>query len=155
MRRYGQSAGTREGGGSGAEDDDELLVMGTVLVFRQEFTLEDAIGSHACSREANMRVTNGIPLGRSLLLPVGTVICVQTLKATVASTAVLVMATVLSAAMAAMQMQMGCQEGPVQSARTRVRGTTPMTWHCWMQSQESPGRLTLVPLALWPILLLA
>jgi hypothetical protein len=27
-----------------------------------------------------MRVTNGIPLGRSLLLPVGTVNCVQTLK---------------------------------------------------------------------------
>jgi Leucine-rich repeat (LRR) protein len=28
-----------------------------------------------------MRVTNGIPLGRPLLLPVGTVNCVQTLKA--------------------------------------------------------------------------
>jgi hypothetical protein len=31
--------------------------------FRQKMTLEDAIGSHACSLEANMRVTNGIPLG--------------------------------------------------------------------------------------------
>jgi hypothetical protein len=41
-----------------------------VRVFRQKFTLEDAIGSHACSLEANMRVTNGIPLGCSLLLPV-------------------------------------------------------------------------------------
>jgi hypothetical protein len=29
-----------------------------------------------------MRVTNGIPLGSPLLLPVGTVICVATLKAT-------------------------------------------------------------------------
>jgi hypothetical protein len=38
----------------------------TVRVFRQKFTLEDAIGSHACSLEANMRVANGIPLGSSL-----------------------------------------------------------------------------------------
>jgi hypothetical protein len=52
-----------------------------VRVFRQKFTLEDAIGSHACSLQANMRVTNGIPLGSSLLLPVHTAICVQTLKA--------------------------------------------------------------------------
>jgi hypothetical protein len=49
--------------------------------FRQKFTLEDAIGSHACSLEANTRVTNGIPLGSSLLLPVCTVNCFQTLKA--------------------------------------------------------------------------
>jgi hypothetical protein len=55
--------------------------VGMVRVFRQKFTLEDAIGSHACSLEANTRVTNGIPLGCSLLLPVGTVNCVQTLKA--------------------------------------------------------------------------
>jgi tRNA A-37 threonylcarbamoyl transferase component Bud32 len=53
---------------------------GTVRVFRKKSTLEGAIGSHACSREANMRVTNGIPLGSSLLLPVYTVNCVQTLK---------------------------------------------------------------------------
>jgi hypothetical protein len=32
--------------------------------------------------EANTRVTNGIPLGSSPLLPVDTVICVATLKAT-------------------------------------------------------------------------
>jgi hypothetical protein len=51
-----------------------------VRVFRQKFTLEDAIGSHACLLEANMRVSNGIPLGNSLLLPVHSVICVQTLK---------------------------------------------------------------------------
>jgi hypothetical protein len=51
-----------------------------VRVFRQKFTLEDAIGSHACSLEANTRVTNGTPLGSSLLLPVDTVNCVQTLK---------------------------------------------------------------------------
>jgi WD40 repeat protein len=43
-------------------------------------TLKDAIGSHACPLEAGRRVTNGIPLGRLLLLPVGTVNCVQTLK---------------------------------------------------------------------------
>jgi hypothetical protein len=53
----------------------------TVRVFRQKFTLEDAIGSHACSLEANTRVTNGIPLGCSLLVPVDTVNGVQTLKA--------------------------------------------------------------------------
>jgi hypothetical protein len=49
--------------------------------FRHEFTLEDAIGSHACSLEAHMRVTNGIPHGCPLFLPVHTVNCVQTLKA--------------------------------------------------------------------------
>jgi hypothetical protein len=48
---------------------------------RQKFTLEGAIGSHACSLEASMRVTNGIPLGCSLHLPIGIVNCVQTLKA--------------------------------------------------------------------------
>jgi hypothetical protein len=53
--------------------------------FRQKFTLEDAIGSHACSLQANtlqanMRVTNGNPLGCSLLLPVDTVNYVQPLK---------------------------------------------------------------------------
>jgi hypothetical protein len=41
-----------------------FLATGTVRVFRQKFTLEDAIGSHACSLQANMRVTNGISLGR-------------------------------------------------------------------------------------------
>jgi hypothetical protein len=45
---------------------------GMVRVFRQKSTLEDAIGSHACSLEANMRVTNSIPLGWPLLLPVHT-----------------------------------------------------------------------------------
>jgi hypothetical protein len=54
---------------------------GTVRVFRHNFLLDqDAIGSHACSLEANMRVTNGIPLGCPLLLPVGTVNRVQTRK---------------------------------------------------------------------------
>ena len=38
--------------------------LGLVRVFRQGFALEDAIGSHACSLDANTRVTNGIPLGR-------------------------------------------------------------------------------------------
>jgi hypothetical protein len=53
---------------------------GTVRVFRQESTLEDAIGSHACSLEANLCMTNGIPLGCPLFLPVHTVNCVQILK---------------------------------------------------------------------------
>jgi hypothetical protein len=61
----------------------------TVRVFRQKFTLEDAIGSHACSLEANMRVTNGIPLGSSILLPVCTVNCVQTLKASITKQSIL------------------------------------------------------------------
>jgi hypothetical protein len=52
-----------------------------VRVFRQNFTLEDAIGSHACSLEASRRVTNGIPLGCPLFLLVHTVNCVATLKA--------------------------------------------------------------------------
>jgi hypothetical protein len=53
---------------------------GTVRVFRQKFTLEDAIGSHACSLEVNMRATNGILLLCPLLLPVGTSNYIQTLK---------------------------------------------------------------------------
>jgi hypothetical protein len=58
----------------------QSLLEGTVHVFRQKVTLEDAIGSHACPLQANMRVTNGIPLGSSLLLPVCTVNCAATLK---------------------------------------------------------------------------
>jgi hypothetical protein len=54
--------------------------IGTVHVFRQKFTLADAIGSHACPLEENMLVTNGILLGSPLLLLIGTVNCVQTLK---------------------------------------------------------------------------
>ena len=42
---------------------------GTVRVFRQKSTLEDAIGSHTCSLEANMCVTNVIPLMSPLPLP--------------------------------------------------------------------------------------
>jgi hypothetical protein len=46
---------------------DEVVVLGTVRVFRQKPTLEDAIRSHAfVPLGANMRVTNGIPLGSSL-----------------------------------------------------------------------------------------
>jgi hypothetical protein len=59
----------------------QVAVVCTVRVFRQEFTLEDAIGYHACSLEANMRVTNGIPLGCPRFLPVHTVNCVQKMKA--------------------------------------------------------------------------
>jgi hypothetical protein len=53
----------------------------TVRVFRLKSTLEDAIGFHAFAPlQANMRVTNGILLGCSLLLPFDTVNPVQTLK---------------------------------------------------------------------------
>ena len=50
------------------------LILGFDLSVRfffspTKFTPEDAIGSHACSLEANMRVTNGIPLGSPLPLP--------------------------------------------------------------------------------------
>jgi hypothetical protein len=51
----------------------------TVLVFRQEFTLEDAIGSHSCSLEANMCVTNGFPR-ESTALTVTIINHVETLK---------------------------------------------------------------------------
>jgi hypothetical protein len=54
--------------------------FGAVRVSRQKCTLEDAIGPHACSLQASRRVTNDIPLGRPLFLPVHTVNCVQTLK---------------------------------------------------------------------------
>jgi hypothetical protein len=57
-----------------------LSAQGTVRVFRQKFTLEDALGSHASSLEASRRVTNGIPLGCPRFLPVHAVYCVQTLK---------------------------------------------------------------------------
>ena len=63
--------------------DQGGTALGGALVrcaFWQKSTLEDAIGSPACLLEANTRVTNGIPLGSSLLLPVCTVNCVQTLK---------------------------------------------------------------------------
>jgi hypothetical protein len=49
--------------------------------FRQKFTLSRMpLVSHTCSLEARMRVANGIPLGCSLLLLVGTVNCTQTPK---------------------------------------------------------------------------
>jgi hypothetical protein len=56
--------------------------VGPVPVFRQNFALEDAIGSHTCSLEANMRVTNGIPLGSPLpLIVIAIINHVETLKA--------------------------------------------------------------------------
>jgi hypothetical protein len=62
---------------------DMCLHFGTVHVFRQKFTLEDAIEFHAFApleALASVCVTSGIPLGSQLLLPVGTVNSVQTLK---------------------------------------------------------------------------
>jgi hypothetical protein len=59
-------------------------VVTPLTVFRRNLALEDAIEFHAFAPlEALtcMRVANAIPLGWSLLLPVGTVNCVQTLKA--------------------------------------------------------------------------
>ena len=46
----------------------ELNAGCTVRVFGQNYALEVAIGSHACLLEANVRVTNGIPLESPLLL---------------------------------------------------------------------------------------
>jgi hypothetical protein len=53
----------------------------TVRVFRQNLALEDAIGSHACSLQANMLVTNNFSSWTFTLLPVDTVNCAATLKA--------------------------------------------------------------------------
>jgi hypothetical protein len=53
---------------------------GTVRVFQQEVTLEDAVGSYACSLEGIRRVTNGIPLGGALSCRFTLVNCVETLK---------------------------------------------------------------------------
>jgi hypothetical protein len=53
-----------------------------VRVFRPRFALEDGIGFHVFAPlEASVLVAKGIPLGCSLLLPVDTVNCIQTLKA--------------------------------------------------------------------------
>jgi hypothetical protein len=79
--------------------------------FRQKFTLEDAIGSHACSLEANTHVTNGIPLGSSLLLPVDTVNCIQTLKA---NAAFLTPEVVLQAAQAFADGMTAVKDAPAQ-----------------------------------------
>jgi hypothetical protein len=57
---------------------DRCRTTGTVLVFRQGFALEDVIGSHTCSLEANLRVTKRIPLGCQLPLTVATINCVET-----------------------------------------------------------------------------
>jgi hypothetical protein len=48
---------------------------------RQTVTLDDAIGSHACSFEASKCATNVNPLGCLLFLPIGTVNHFATLKA--------------------------------------------------------------------------
>jgi hypothetical protein len=54
---------------------------GTVRVFRHDFALEEVIGSHAWSLEANLLAVNSIPLGSQLPLTVTTMNCVATLKA--------------------------------------------------------------------------
>jgi hypothetical protein len=73
LRRVGENDSVK--GGEKRPD------RGTVHVFRQKCSLDGAIGSHACSLEASMRVTNDIPLSRPLPLTVCTVNSVQTLKA--------------------------------------------------------------------------
>jgi hypothetical protein len=83
----GVGAGVGGGAGSGAGDNNiqlatvfELLMCGAR--FLQKFMLEDAIDLHAFAPlEASRRVTNGIPIGCPLFLPVHIVNCVQTLKA--------------------------------------------------------------------------
>jgi hypothetical protein len=64
---------------SGAEGLDNSV---RCAFFGRNLRSRSAIGSHAFAPlEASRRVTNDIPLGCSLLLPVHTVNCVQTLKA--------------------------------------------------------------------------
>jgi hypothetical protein len=55
--------------------------MNSVTLLNGLKALEDAIGTPACSLEANKRVTNGIPLGCLHFLTRLTVNSVQTLKA--------------------------------------------------------------------------
>jgi hypothetical protein len=45
----------------------KLEVSDGAVLFSDKIYTRDAIGSHACSLEANMRVTIGIPLGCPLL----------------------------------------------------------------------------------------
>jgi hypothetical protein len=54
------------------------MIGGSVRVSRQKFIYTR--GSHTCSLETSMRATIGIPRGGSLLLPVSTVNCIQTLQ---------------------------------------------------------------------------
>jgi hypothetical protein len=62
-------------------DEFQLLHLGHGARFRTGFALEDAIGSHPCSLEVNMRETNGIPLVSPLPLTVAIIHYVETLKA--------------------------------------------------------------------------
>jgi hypothetical protein len=69
VRVFGRSLGWTTTAAAGAEScwgcaASELIC--TVRVFRQKVALEDVIGSHVCSLEASMRVTNAIPFGSSL-----------------------------------------------------------------------------------------
>jgi hypothetical protein len=64
-----------------AQSYDQLCFYVRCAFFDRKLHSRNAIGSHACWLEANMRVTNGIPLRSSLLLPVCAVNCVQTRKA--------------------------------------------------------------------------
>jgi hypothetical protein len=59
-----------------------LPMQARCVFFDKNVPFEDAIGSYACSLEANMRVANGIPLGCLLLLPVDAVNPVETCQAT-------------------------------------------------------------------------
>jgi hypothetical protein len=64
------------------ETADSELTAGTVHDFRQEFTLEYAIGSHACSLHSSEHACDQRHSSRvSTFLPVHTLNCVQTLEA--------------------------------------------------------------------------
>jgi hypothetical protein len=53
----------------------------SVRGLEQDFTLDDAVSSNACSLDASMCVSNGIPFGCQPITPVGTVNSVETHKA--------------------------------------------------------------------------
>jgi hypothetical protein len=61
-------------------ETDKYIVNVRCAFSDRNLPIEEVIGSHACSREASMHATNGIPLGCSLLLSVGTVNYIETLK---------------------------------------------------------------------------
>jgi hypothetical protein len=57
-----------------------MVAAARCAFFDRTLLFEDATGCHACSLEASKRVLSGIPLGCSLLSPVGTINSAQTLK---------------------------------------------------------------------------
>ena len=73
-----------------------------------------------------MRATNGIPLGCSPLLPVGTVICVETLKAS--RKAVLKMENILQRSLEEGVSSCQSGHGDAEEVRREVRSSRFLPW---------------------------